>query len=330
MLITRIARALRSRLRPRPPQPIVLMYHRVASLRWDPWGLAVEPRHFEAQMAYIREHRTPLPMDELIHQLAANTLPANAVAVTFDDGYRDNLINAKPILVAYGIPATVFVATGYVDRESPFWWDELAAMILEADRPARHVVDCSGETIALEWGPPDHQDLAASWRVGDGAQTDRQRCYIALWTKLKRATVEEREGAMVSLRARFEARVDPLSMPVSRRDVQALVSDELLEIGAHSVNHSMLTSCTAAEGLREIEQSARACRSLSGHAARGFAYPYGDLNADARNSVRLAGFAWACSTEGTFLDGESTDPYAVPRIAAPNVPPRRFNALACG
>ena len=55
----------------------------------------------------------------------AGTLPLDAVALTFDDGYVDNLVFGKPRLEAADLPATVFLATGYIDRFEPFWWDEL-------------------------------------------------------------------------------------------------------------------------------------------------------------------------------------------------------------
>ena len=71
------------------------MYHRIARVRHDPWGIAVHPEQFEEQMDYVKRHRSAMAMDELVQRLSANTLPADAVAITFDDGYCDNLVHAK-------------------------------------------------------------------------------------------------------------------------------------------------------------------------------------------------------------------------------------------
>ena len=112
------------------------MYHRIARVRHDPWGIAVDPERFDQQMDYVKRHRSAMSMDELVQRLKTNTLPADAVAITFDDGYRDNLVHAKAVLTRYGLPACLFLATGYVDRGEHFWWDELATMILESTEPS--------------------------------------------------------------------------------------------------------------------------------------------------------------------------------------------------
>jgi peptidoglycan/xylan/chitin deacetylase (PgdA/CDA1 family) len=88
--------------------PVILMYHRVAEPPCDPWGLAV---NFEQQMRVLRAHRRPLPMSEFVQRLCLGTLPDRAVGITFDDGYIDNLLNAKSILRRYEIPATFFLVT---------------------------------------------------------------------------------------------------------------------------------------------------------------------------------------------------------------------------
>jgi peptidoglycan/xylan/chitin deacetylase (PgdA/CDA1 family) len=282
MRISNLARALRSRLRRRGPQPVVLMYHRVASVRHDPWGLAVEPHYFEEQIAYLKDHRTPMSMGELVNSLSTNSLPANAVAITFDDGYRDNLINAKPVLAKYGVPATVFLATGYVDSKSPFWWDELTTMILESARPSQHVEVCAGEPIALEWGEPEAADLTGTWRAADGPRTKRQHCYLALWSRLQRATVEERNRVVRSLRRSFQATSPPLAMPMSSVEIASLLADDIVKVGAHTVEHVALTSLGQSESRREIGESARACSVLSDKSVDGFAYPYGDVDLETR------------------------------------------------
>jgi peptidoglycan/xylan/chitin deacetylase (PgdA/CDA1 family) len=102
----------------------------VASVSSDPWRLAVPPELFEPQLEVIATRFRPMPLRELATGLRAGTLPPTAVAVTFDDGYRDNLLVAKPLLERYGIPATVFVISGYVGSGRDFWWD-----VLERVRP---------------------------------------------------------------------------------------------------------------------------------------------------------------------------------------------------
>ena len=106
--------------------PAILMYHRIAVPKVDPWGLTVSPERFAEQVQALRARRTILSTDAFVARLRSGDLPHDAVALTFDDGYLDNLRQAKPILEAAGVPATVFLATGRIGTGEEFWWDELA------------------------------------------------------------------------------------------------------------------------------------------------------------------------------------------------------------
>ena len=104
---------------------VVLLYHRVAELAQDPWGLAVSPARFAEQLEALVMRFSPLPLGELAARMNAGDLPPRSVALTFDDGYRDNLDAAEPLLARHGVPATIFVVSWYVGAGREFWWDEL-------------------------------------------------------------------------------------------------------------------------------------------------------------------------------------------------------------
>lgn len=112
---------------------LALMYHRVNTLRPDPWTICVSPRHFEEHLQVIRG-------------LSAD------VAITFDDGYADNFQNAQPLLEKYETPATVFVTSGLVGSSYEMWWDELERKYLR-DTPAK-----------WDWDDADPDDGATSYR----------------------------------------------------------------------------------------------------------------------------------------------------------------------
>jgi peptidoglycan/xylan/chitin deacetylase (PgdA/CDA1 family) len=102
------------------------MYHSVSASSHDPWRLHVTPQAFETQLRVLRERYRPLALRELGARLAAGEVPPRSVVVTFDDGYRDNLDVAAPLLASFELPATVFVTTGYLGLARDFWWEELA------------------------------------------------------------------------------------------------------------------------------------------------------------------------------------------------------------
>ena len=107
---------------------VVLLYHRVAEVVHDPWGLAVAPARFAEQLEALAMRFSPLPLGELAARMDAGDLPPRSVALTFDDGYRDNLETAEPLLARYGVRATIFVVSWYVGSGREFWWDELEAL----------------------------------------------------------------------------------------------------------------------------------------------------------------------------------------------------------
>ena len=103
----------------------ILLYHRVASPASDRWRMAVSPERFAEQLEVIAARFVPLRLEELVKRLAQDAAPEGAVAITFDDGYRDVLMAAKPLLEQRGVPATVFTVSGYIDSGRAFWWDVL-------------------------------------------------------------------------------------------------------------------------------------------------------------------------------------------------------------
>ena len=103
----------------------ILAYHRITDEARS--SLTLPTRRFRAQLAYLRRFYRIVPLAEVIAVLRDGGRFAHpTVAITFDDGYRDNLTNAAPILREYGCPATLFIATAPQERGEVFWWDLLA------------------------------------------------------------------------------------------------------------------------------------------------------------------------------------------------------------
>lgn len=105
----------------------ILMYHKITNEARSP--LVVSPERFKRQLAYICDHYQVVPLRDLAARLRHGTpLTAPLAAITFDDGYRDNLTVAAPILRQFGVPATLFFAPGPQELGRPFWWDLLDAI----------------------------------------------------------------------------------------------------------------------------------------------------------------------------------------------------------
>jgi peptidoglycan/xylan/chitin deacetylase (PgdA/CDA1 family) len=297
-------------MRRRPQKkPVILMYHRIADPEWDPWALCVSAKCFSDQLEFLRATRTVMTMDELADAHRRSRIPADAVAITFDDGYRDNLTTAKPLLQKHEVPATFFLATGAIASESPFWWDELADMVLGARAGS---LQSLRPELTFTFAEREAGDNKA-WRAAMGASTRRQSVYLDIWWRLRDMAVPARDVEMGRLRDVFGAVPPrPDSLPMGREEIMALVADDLASIGAHSVTHPALGSLTALEQRSEIAESIRMCRELVGHEIRGFAYPYGDVSTTAIESVQRCGLRWACSTAKRAVTSQSL--YDLPRV----------------
>ena len=300
---------------------LILMYHRVADVAPDPWGLCVTPGHFAEHLAVLRSCSRPARLQELSDALATGTLPDQMVVITFDDGYADNLHSAKPLLDRYEVPATVFVASGYVGESREFWWDELERSVLHSrELPA---------TLDLTIGKvPYHRDLAASnynstcgrspwvdWRAWDTPPDARASLYRALWDLLQPLPEDERLEAQQQLRnwAGTESAARPTHRPLSRDEVVSLASGDLIEIGAHTVTHPLLTALVPDAQVQEIQKSRDDLEAIVGHAVTQFSYPYGGYADDTLSIVQRTGFTCACSTKAGMVQ-RTADRFQLPRV----------------
>jgi peptidoglycan/xylan/chitin deacetylase (PgdA/CDA1 family) len=275
--------------------------------------MAVSPAHFEEHLDVLRRTRFILPLDNFVHDLLAGTLPPRAVALTFDDGYVDNLVSGKPLLAAADAAATVFLATGYIGRFESFWSDELVRLILIEDTPQSSEFVIRGETIRLDLGT---ESAASEDGITPAASLKRRHAVLLkLWQALRLLEDEERRSIMIKLQSIFTNRGCRASLgrPMTGDEVRALVADGLVTIGAHTVTHPVLPALGAMAYHREIIESKRACEALIGAPVTAFAYPYGDVDAQAHDAVKAAGFTFGCSSRRGPVAATS-DIFALPRI----------------
>jgi|SRR3989344_7213268 len=105
------------------PTAYIVLYHRVAKTGLDPHFLCVEPEVFREQLKFFKENFNIMPLGQIVKWIKEGKLKHNSLAITFDDGYADNLHNALPILKELNVPATIFVTSEYIDSSKPFYWD---------------------------------------------------------------------------------------------------------------------------------------------------------------------------------------------------------------
>jgi peptidoglycan/xylan/chitin deacetylase (PgdA/CDA1 family) len=314
---------------------LILVYHRVTSTQSDPWHLAVTPHHFVEQLTILRRYSNPITLQRLSQVLLlGGNLPDRSVIVTFDDGYADNLHEAKPALECHNIPATVFLTTGYIGSNHEFWWDELERVLLQPGMvPKALRLDINGSMYRWDLGEAAHYDeddarRYREWRAWEKPPSSRHALYRSLWELLYPLTESERRRVLDKLVgwAGDEPTGRPTHRVLSREEVIALSQGELIELGAHTTTHPALSALPIASQRDEIERSKIQLENILNKEVASFAYPYGKANhytIETVSVVREVGFLCACSNFAHTVR-LSTDPFQLPRVAVPNWAGRKF------
>jgi peptidoglycan/xylan/chitin deacetylase (PgdA/CDA1 family) len=324
----------RSLTRRRRTPPVVLLYHRVAELEFDPWEVAVSPGTFESQLAMLSRRFKAVSLGRLRADLVAGRLEPRTVAVSFDDGYADNLTVAKPLLERFGVPATVFVVTGMFEGRAEFWWDALDRIVFEPETlPERFSVDTDGRQLDFELGPEANLDGAErvkqqSWRAWQPPPTPRHELYLRLRRLIRPLRPAEREHLVSELHdlAGVPADVRPTHRTLSAEEARELAAGDLVELGAHTVTHPVLASMPPEEQRWELQTSRQSVEELARRPAPLLSYPYGgpeDVSSTTVGLARELGFEAGCVNVGGAIRA-GTDPLRLPRVYVRNLPAEKL------
>ena len=267
---------------------LILGYHRISAAQDDVYEVCVSPENFAEQMEALRKYAHPISLSKLVQCLKQSLLPPKLVAVTFDDGYADNLDIAKPILEKYEIPATVFICTGYMGRE--FWWDELEYLV-NSSRADPSTLRLQLGGVLFNWDPPQ-----VSSEVGDPQV--RRQLRRALYHSLLTLDVEDLNDAMEAVRkwSGVTSNEACVSRTMNEAELLQLAEGGLIEIGAHTRHHPMLPTLSFERQKEEIATNKRELEMLLGRPVAAFAYPNGQATPDTKQIVREAGFGYACTS----------------------------------
>jgi peptidoglycan/xylan/chitin deacetylase (PgdA/CDA1 family) len=292
----------------------ILLYHRVAEVNLDPFGLCIAPDVFREQLRFLRDRCHPMPLQQLVGSVKRGCAPANAVAVTFDDGYLDNLSVASPLLSEFEIPATFFITTGPFDDLHEFWWDTLARLVLD-ENTAPLVLETS---------------LGTYTQFSMSSVADRHSALHAVHAAMRVLPPDQRDGVLrriINERRRAEISAD-YARPMNASEVLRLAGHRGHDIGVHTAHHLWLPAQPRDIQRDEIAGAKVTLESLLGRPVTSLAYPFGASNSETAATARQAGIDVALTaTYGVLEPG--VDPLMLPRVAvAANSSPSQL-ADAC-
>ncbi|MCG6966012.1 MAG: polysaccharide deacetylase family protein [Chromatiaceae bacterium] len=273
-----------------------LIFHRVLVDR-DPMNPS-EPTAdwFRRLAAMLATNFRLISLDEAVRRSSCGDLPGRTVSVTFDDGYADNYTVAMPILAEFGIPATFFVASGFIDGGR--MWNDSIIETMRRLHAGRHELDL-----------PDRSHVTLTdWN----SRREAASLIIAAWKHLEPA---DRQARVDQLSARVNGL--PTDLMLTTQQLRALAAAPASTIGGHTRLHPILASLSDAQAREEIERGRRELEETIQTDVTLFAYPNGkrgkDYRAEHVEMVRQAGFHAAVATDWGTLDA-ATDRFEIPRF----------------
>ena len=279
----------------RPPRPGRFQPNRI---------LEITPRFLTRVVKLLRRSGLDLvSLDEMHRRMTEGDFARRFVCLTFDDGYRDTLTFAYPILRAAGVPFAVYVASSFPDRLGEFWWLALEAVIAKNDQIGL-VIDGENRSFAC-------RTLAEKHALFDELY----------WWLRRRPTEAETRAIVRNLAACYQVDIAAFckDLCMDWRELAQLAADPLVTIGAHTVNHPMLAKLPADAARAEMDLSRSVIEAALSRRPQHLAYPFGDATSAGPREFAAAaalGFKTAVTTRpGVIFAAHRERLTALPRIS---------------
>jgi len=284
-------------------EPRILMYHRFG-IRGQFRRMPVDA--FEEQIIYLRRHYEVVSLAELVKVLRPGDRPLRGlVALTIDDGYRDFLDYAYPILLKYRVPVTLYVVSAFIDQKIWLWFDAIHYLTRTASCNSYSMRIC-GRTLRGKLESEHDRDV--------------------LWEELADVCItlapSPRDAAIHSIGRQLGVSLPSTPTPdyaaMTWEEIRAL-DPELVHVGVQTVSHPILSLCTVDEQRQEIMTSRLRIEAMLGRPALDFCYPNGqpgDFSDETVAILRDNNFSSAVVAGGGLI-GANPDILRLARIGAP-------------
>jgi peptidoglycan/xylan/chitin deacetylase (PgdA/CDA1 family) len=279
----------------------ILRYHAICGPEGHAYAdpaICVSPQAFGEHVAYFAANYAVLPLPEIAARLRdRRPLPRNCVAITFDDGYADNLTAART-LSRYGLTATFYITAGCMAGGEPFWPAELRGLI--------QAIRCPFVRLSMDREAVDVPLQTAG---------DRKKAVGTITRLIKANPIRVREALRRQLRDC--AQVGPLPSPMLRWDDIAEMHRLGMTIGSHTLTHPNLPNAWPGDASLEISGSKARLEQEVGAPVTMFSYPNGGaeryMTSDIARLVKDAGFEAATTSRNAFA-GPRSHLFALERI----------------
>jgi peptidoglycan/xylan/chitin deacetylase (PgdA/CDA1 family) len=287
---------------------IILLYHRIvddssAYLDKGP-GMHHHVYDFEKEISYLKKHYQILSIDETVARIKSRRyFEKPTVAITFDDGYRDNFTLAYPVLRKHGVPATIYLATSLIGSEGRTWTDQIELALLQTRREYFSLPELHGEE-----------------KISIRTKGEKRAACIELASALKSMPDVRCKELLQGIfeRLDFHPNEAKTRMMLNWDEVRVMAGNGIT-FGSHSHTHPILSRMPVAEAKEELLDSKKIIEEQLGQQVKHFAYPNGrieDFSEELRNYSENIGFESVASVIHGSNNSVNGNQYSLRRITA--------------
>ena len=277
------------------PKFVIICYHRVGR-DGVPFYSTLDPRVFEAQIRFLRSSFRIVSIDDLCNELEVAGPAGQAVAITFDDGYRDLYTNAFPVLRRYGIPATVYLTGSAIETGEVSWYDRIFAIAM--------------------FSPSNALEVEGAGRFALTTRESRLCAATAIVRKLRSYPNRLRIAACAALEK--QAKVPGPAVENRMLTWQQIreMQTSGISFGAHTMNHPVVGQLTPGERDYELGESKRLLEERLQRPVAHFAFPFGTpSDIDPETCVLLPQYGYRSAVSTVWgVNTPGTEKYLLRRI----------------
>jgi peptidoglycan/xylan/chitin deacetylase (PgdA/CDA1 family) len=290
----------------------ILMYHVFTGKRAcggieDNEGLRLNFEKFRLQIQYLKKYYNIISLDKMVeHYTKGVKLPLNPVVITIDDGYKSSYTLAYPIIKEFGVPATIFLTTDFIDKKQMLWHDRIEYAI-DMTKSSSFKLKIDKEMLFL-----DFQSI------------NSKKMYCREIIARLKSMPQESMGEIIEnlecglgQKLSLDGDVPEIYQPLEWHEVLEMIESGMISIGSHTCAHVILTRCSPERARKELFLSKQVIQNKTGLSCRLFCYPNGGVgDFDYRTRKLLKELGYSCGlTAVEGMNDASSDVFELRRLS---------------